>query len=119
MKKLLVAAAFAVMATACGVDPVEPGEDAAAPAEALGSTDQALHLGTTYDQCSSVLHVLNSSGVYQTIPRGDWTRVNVNDRQFRWKCGSVLEQTTCNVGTNYVLVYHSTTSRQITWRCEA
>ncbi len=120
MKKLLLAVAFAVVGSACGVDPIEAVEPAeAAPTEALGQADQALYLGTTIDQCSSVLHVLSSSGVYKTIPRGVWTRVDVNDRTFRWKCGSTLEQTTCNIGTNYVQVLHSTTSRQITWRCNA
>jgi hypothetical protein len=112
MKKLLVAVVFAGLVSACGPEDVE-----AAPE--LESSGEALHLGTTIDQCSSVLKVLNADGVYQTIERGPWEYVDVSDRQFRWKCGSVLEQTTCDVGTNYVYVRHSTTSRQITWRCEA
>ncbi len=116
MKKLSLVAAlvgFGFVGTGCGVGTEADGADV------VGEQRDPLYLGSTTDQCSSVLHVLNAAGVYQTIQRGHWTRVNVNDRQFRWKCGTTLEQTTCNIGTNWVNVYHSTTSREITWQCNS
>jgi hypothetical protein len=49
-------------------------------------------LETTYEQCSSVLKVLNSDGVFQTIPRGEWMRVNLSDPRFRWLCGDSISR---------------------------
>jgi hypothetical protein len=110
---VLMAAIGGLACSACGVG--AEGESS----EGVAQKQDPLYLGSTTDQCSSNLSVLNSAGVYQGITRGHWTPVSVNDRQFRWKCGNTLEQTTCNIGTNWVNVYHSTTSREITWHCQS
>jgi hypothetical protein len=106
------------MLAGCGVGSEDTDTDTTAAPE-METTVQPLLLGVTYDQCSSVLKVLSRSGSYVTIPRGTTTRVYVSDNRFRWLCGDTTEYTTCDVGTTYVDVYHSTTSRQITWYCKA
>ena len=117
MKRVMIAMCVAAsMLAGCGVDSEDADVTAAPEVE---STAQPILLGTTIDQCSSVLKVLSSSGTYVTIPRGTTTRVYVSDNRFRWLCGGTTEYTTCDVGTTYVDVYHSTTSRQITWYCKA
>ncbi|WP_164000625.1 hypothetical protein [Pyxidicoccus caerfyrddinensis] len=116
MKRVMIAmCAATTLLVGCGVD----NEDAEVATAEVDTVTQPILLGTTIDQCSSVLKVLNSSGSYVTIPRGTTTRVYVSDNRFRWLCGSSTEYTTCDVGTTYVDVYHSTTSRQITWYCKA
>lgn len=118
MKRLMISVCVgtAMLLAGCGVGHEEAQAETASHVE---SAEQPILLETTYDQCSSVLKVLNSSGTFVTIPRGDWTRVYVSAARFRWLCGGTTEYTTCAVGTRYVDVYHSTTSRQITWQCEA
>jgi hypothetical protein len=116
MKRVMIAmCAATTLLVGCGVG----NEDAEVATAEVDTVTQPILLGTTIDQCSSVLKVLNSSGSYVTIPRGTTTRVYVSDNRFRWLCGSSTEYTTCDVGTTYVDVYHSTTSRQITWYCKA
>lgn len=106
----LVALSFTM---ACGA---APSLEEATPQEGGEDTAQA-YLGYTIDQCSGQLKVLNKNGQLVTIQRGVPTRVDVSSYRFRWYCGSSAEATTCDVGTRYVMVTHSTQSRQITWGC--
>lgn len=113
IRPLFALTTLALLGAACGADPVV---EESAPAEQSEVTAQA-YLGTTYDQCSGQLKVLNSAGSLVTIQRGVWTTVYVSSYRFRWYCGSSAEATTCPVGTRYVKVYHSTQNREITWQC--
>ncbi|MCW5834258.1 MAG: hypothetical protein KIS78_17805 [Labilithrix sp.] len=118
-RNIVVAVAISSLAVACSAETEDSSTQETPSDESTGTISSALHLSTEIDQCSSVVKVLNSAGNYQTIPRGSWTTVYVNDRRFRWLCGGTTEYTTCAVGTNYVRVWHSPTSRQITWQCHA
>lgn len=110
---LTLCAPLLALLAGCGA----PGSvEESAPGEQNEIAAQTL-IGTTYDQCSGQLKVLNSAGSLVTIPRGSWKQVYVSNYRFRWYCGSSAEFTTCDVGTRYVWVYHSTQNRQITWQC--
>ncbi|MCP3102574.1 hypothetical protein LZ198_27240 [Myxococcus sp. K15C18031901] len=43
--------------------------------------------------------------------------MDVSSKRITWLCGTSTEYTTCNDGTTYVRVFHSTYSREITWLC--
>lgn len=107
-----------VLMTGCSAGGEPEAEEGAAGAETTGTVRQAEVLETTYDQCGSVLSVQNDTYAYTTIPRGDWTRVDLINNRFRWKCGGTLEWATCPEGTDWVNVKHSTLSRRITWQCQ-
>lgn len=114
IRKLLSPCALTIsLAAGCGA---APELEAVTPEAGVEQGAQTL-LGTTKDQCSGQLRVLNSDGNLITIARGVRTRVNVSDYRFRWYCGGSAEFTTCDVGTRYVYVIHSTSSRDIYWAC--
>lgn len=112
MKRELITL-VALCMTACGA-----GQELADGTEEAGGEQAAqTYLGYTADQCSGLLRVINKDGQLVTIQRGVQTRVDVGSYRFAWYCGSTIEATTCNVGTRYVLVTHSTSSRHISWVC--
>jgi hypothetical protein len=104
-----------VIASGCAVGAPDD-EISAESGEQKAEVSEALVLETTYDQCSGNLAVYNINHSLVPVPRGAWKTIAV-EPEFNWKCGSSFESATCEDGTTYVQVYHSTSSRQITWLC--
>lgn len=85
---------------------------------------QEIPIGTEVDQCSGVLSVRDRFNQWIKVPRGAWTRIDVaidGNGYWYWRCGNTLERS--RGAANFrqrvkrLKVWHSTSSRKITWRC--
>ncbi|MEZ4963602.1 MAG: S8 family serine peptidase [Saprospiraceae bacterium] len=85
---------------------------------------QLVRLGSEIDQCSSTLYVRDRDNRIVRIPRGQWKWVLVaidSNGYWRWRCGTSWERSrgvsSFRNRVKLLHVYHSNTSRQITWWC--
>lgn len=91
---------------------------------ATAVAQQEVQLGYEIDRCSGLLTVQNRFNRWVTIPRGQWTAVDVaidGDGYWRWRCGSSNERSrgapNFRQRVKRLKVWHSTGSRKITWWC--
>jgi hypothetical protein len=104
-----------------GADPCETTtEDATSAARAL----QEVQLGYEIDKCSGLLTVRNRFGQWVTVPRGQWTVIDVaidGNGYWYWRCGGSNEKSrgapNFRPRVKRLKVLHSTESRKITWWC--
>jgi hypothetical protein len=87
-------------------------------------TTQEVRLGYEIDQCSGSLTVQDRQGQYVSVPRGQWTTVDVainGDGYWRWRCGSSNERSrgapNFRQRVKRLKVWHSLNNRKITWWC--
>jgi hypothetical protein len=110
-----------VLPIGCAATTEENPSDETPEPPTLGTVKQAEVLETTYDQCGSILYILpNLQSSWKKVPRGTWVTYTPwpdDDGRFIWRCGNTNELATCPNATDSISVYHSMTSREITWRC--
>jgi hypothetical protein len=104
------------------VEQSEMAPDAAVPTTARAF--QEVQLGYEIDQCSGVLTVRNRFGRWVTVPRGQWTTIDVaidGNGYWYWRCGGSNERSrgapNFRQRVKRLKVWHSTGSRKITWWC--
>ena len=98
-----------------------------APETAMLTTARALQevqLGYEIYQCSGLLSVRNRFNQWVTVPRGQWTVIDVaidGNGYWYWRCGSSNERSrgapNFRQRVKRLKVLHSTESRKITWWC--
>jgi hypothetical protein len=101
--------------------------DDMAPETAMLTSARALQevqLGFEIDQCSGLLTVRNRFGQWVTVPRGQWTVIDVaidGNGYWFWRCGSSNERSrgapNFRPRVKRLKILHSTESRKITWWC--
>jgi hypothetical protein len=77
-------------------------------------------ISTETDRCSGRLTVKDKNGKWVSIPREEWVTVDVqidDDEYWYWRCGGTEERSRSGPRVERLKVYHSTSSRKITWKC--